>query len=266
MTTFSVLMPVYYKDDPFLFDRAILSVLSNNLIPNKIVIVVDGSLTTALEKILEKYRSNDQFLIIRNPINLGLSKALNIGLKHIDHEYTIRADSDDYNHSERFNLLINKLQEGYDLVGSTIKEVDKFGNFIAYKQPPCEPNLIRQYVKQRNPFNHPSVAFKTKTVKSLGGYPHIFQKEDYALWATLIANKYPICNIDNILVDATTGSDMFKRRSGLKYALAEIELQKYLIKLGLKNKFNGLIDGMLRSIVFLAPNYIRKFIYLNFLR
>jgi hypothetical protein len=72
--------------------------------------------------------------------------------------------------------------------------------------------------------------------------------------------------LDKVLVDATAGKEMFRRRGGLQYALAEVELQRHLVRCGLKSYLSALIDGALRSIIFLAPNNVRQFFYLKFLR
>jgi hypothetical protein len=111
-----------------------------------------------------------------------------------------------------------------------------------------------------------SVGYLTSTVKNAGGYPAIHLKEDYALWAKLLSQGCNVCNLDVVLVDATAGVEMFQRRGGLRYALAEIDLQRHLVVCGLKSSPIALMDGVLRSAVFLAPNVVREYFYINFLR
>ena len=111
-----------------------------------------------------------------------------------------------------------------------------------------------------------SVGFRTKVIIDAGCYPEIHLKEDYALWATLLAKGIKVYNLDETLVDATTGKDMYRRRGGLKYALAEIDMQRHLVRVGLKSYFFAVIDGSLRALIFLMPSVIRKLIYLKLLR
>ncbi len=263
---FSVLMAVYFKDDPILFNKAILSILNNSILPDKFIIVADGILTNELIDIIKFHSNNKIIFFIQLPKNIGLANALNIGLKNIDTKYTIRADSDDYNHSNRFELLLNKLSEGYDLVGSYIREVNLDGTHMSIRSVPTSMHNILKLISYRNPFNHMTVGFLTDKVVEVGGYPNIYLKEDYALWARLISNGSMVCNLENILVDANTGDALFRRRGGFKYAYSEIKLQYFLYKCGFKSFIFALLHFIIRSIIFLSPNKFRKFFYLKFLR
>ena len=88
----------------------------------------------------------------------------------------------------------------------------------------------------------------------------------YALWARLLNSGCVSRNIDESLVFANAGREMFARRGGLKYVLSEAVLQKYLISIGAKKISEALVDGFLRSFVFLAPISLRGFVYMRFLR
>ena len=263
---FTVLMAVYHKDDPSLFLMAINSVFSNSLPPAKFIVVADGPLNHELDRILNLFLTRSDFCLIRLEDNVGLAGALNIGLKYVKTKYTVRADSDDFNYPNRFSILISTLESGFDLAGSSILEADKHGNKIAVRKMPSTHNEIIKFASRRNPFNHMSVGFRTKEVLDALGYPSIYLREDYALWAKLISRNIRVCNIDQILVRATTGSDMYRRRGGLKYTLGEIELQIHLVSNGLKSPLMGFFDGVLRGLVFIAPNCVREYFYINFLR
>lgn len=263
---FSVLMAVYHKDDPSLFLMAIDSVFSNSLPPVKLIVVADGPLNDELNEILNIFLTRSDFYLIRLECNVGLANALNIGLKYVETKYTVRADSDDFNYPNRFSVLISTLESGFDLAGSSILEADKHGNEIAVRKMPFNHNEIVKFASRRSPFNHMSVGFRTKVVLDALGYPSIYLREDYALWAKLISRNVRVTNIDKILVRATTGVDMYRRRGGLKYTLGEIDLQLHLVSNGLKSPLMGFFDGILRGIVFLAPNRVREYAYINFLR
>lgn len=263
---FTVLLAVYKKDDPILFRMALASVFSNSLQPQEVVVVADGELTVDLLSILGEFSGKHSLRLVQLPRNVGLARALNAGLSTINTKYTIRADADDFNHPDRFELLVTKLREGFDLVGSAIREVNKAGSEVAFRSCPLTETEIRQFVRKRSPFNHMTVGFLTAAVVDAGGYPSIYLKEDYALWATLLAKGCRVCNLGDILVDATAGTEMFRRRGGLRYAMAEFDLQRHLVRCGLKSPFSALMDGAMRSMVFLAPNKVRELVYLKFLR
>lgn len=263
---FTVLMAVYKGDDSSLFSKALQSVFENTLPPKKVIVVADGILTVEIEAVLESFLHQKELLVIRSACNQGLAHALNMGLNSVKTEFTVRADSDDFNYPNRFQKLLSKLEAGYDLVGSHIIEVDRFGNKLAARNVPLNQEDITSFARKRNPFNHMAVGFRTKCVLSVGGYPKIHLKEDYALWVTLISNNYRVCNINEILVTATTGKDMYRRRGGFKYALAEIDIQIHLARSRLKSPLSAFLDGVLRSLIFLAPSSFREFVYINFLR
>lgn len=263
---FSVLLAVYKKDNPHLLGTALDSIFANSLQPCEVIIVADGELTDELLRVIQRFSVNPQLRLLQLPTNVGLAIALNAGLQVITTTYTVRADADDFNHPDRFERLIEKLQQGFDIVGSAIREVDKSGEFVAIRSCPATETEIRQFIRKRNPFNHMAVAFRTEVVRAAGGYPSIHLKEDYALWASLVSRGSKVCNLELMLVDATAGTEMYQRRGGVKYALAEIELQSHLVQCGLKSPFSALVDGVMRSAVFLAPNKVREFVYLKFLR
>lgn len=91
---YSVLISVYYKERPIYLKSALDSVLNQTLPPSEIILVKDGPLTAELENVLSSYDTN-LLKVIPLPDNLGLSKALNIGLKHCSYEFVARMDTDD---------------------------------------------------------------------------------------------------------------------------------------------------------------------------
>lgn len=93
-------------------------------------------------------------------------------------------------------------------------EVDRTGRPIAIRKVPSTEKEIRKFICHRNPFNHMTVAFRRSIVSDLGGYPDIFLKEDYALWACMLSRGVKMTNLEYILVNATAGSEMYRRRGG----------------------------------------------------
>ena len=265
---FAVLMAVYNGDDPLLFERAIRSVLANNLLPNQFVLVVDGPINQILESVINIFIGERILEVYRNEVNVGLALALNYGLEKIRTKFVIRADADDFNLPDRFSSLIEEVNSNpmIDLIGSAILEVDKSGQVLFEKKVPLTKAEILKYIKLRNPFNHMSVLFRLSKVLSCGGYPNIHLKEDYALWCLMISQDAVVLNIPKILVHATTGNDMYKRRGGLIYALSELKMQLFIYRCKLTTIHFAFIVTILRAFVFLMPSYIRGSLYKLFLR
>lgn len=264
---FCVLMAVYHADNCRLFIRAVESVFDNTVMPNEFVLVQDGpvgiDLSVAIKNLVDKFPIK---LIILD-VNRGLAKALNEGLKFIESPITFRADSDDYNHQDRFALQLKAFnQNALSLCGSHIQEITPSGKVIRLRKVPLTQDGIKKMLVARSPFNHMTVAFRTQDIIEIGGYPDLYLKEDYGLWAKVVASGKTVRNLDLVLVTATAGFDMIKRRGGRKYVLSEIQLFKFLHALHLTTFNRGLLICIARSFVFISPRLFRGFIYLVFLR
>lgn len=265
----TVLMAVYQKDDVERFVRAVQSVYANTLQPDAFVLVVDGPIPRPMQQAIIMLKSRFPLEVLELPINLGLASALNAGLKIIRTAWVIRADADDFNVDDRFYLQANAIvnsKVSIDLIGGAIQEVDAFGNLLSVRRTVEQHSEIISYAAYRNPFNHMTVIYRTEIALRCGGYPEIHLKEDYALWAQMLASGARALNIPNILVLATTGRDMYARRGGFRYALAELSLQRHLVSTRLKSVPAALFQGTARALVFLLPSVIRGLIYKKLLR
>lgn len=266
---FTVLMAVYQKDDLALFERAVHSVYANTLPPDAFVLVVDGPVPQVLHNAIRSLQARYAIEVLPLPANVGLARALNAGLMQVRTKWVVRADADDYNVPDRFALqaaAVIQSGDSLDLVGGAIQEVEPDGRQLAVRRTVERHAEIRRYVAYRNPFNHMTVAYRTELALRCGSYPDIHLKEDYALWAQMLASGARALNLPDILVLATAGRDMYRRRGGRRYALAEITLQRHLVRVGLKSRLMALIQGLGRASVFLLPAEVRGWIYEKALR
>jgi glycosyltransferase involved in cell wall biosynthesis len=267
---FAVLMAVYLRDDAKLFAEAVDSVFANSLPPDAFCLVADGPLSDELETILDLLQQKyiNKIILIRLAFNQGLSHALNAGLHHITQPWVVRADADDFNLPRRFEILASMVvsEPNVALIGSAILEVDANGKAVAVRRLPLKHNDILRFAKSRNPFNHMSVAYKRDAVLTCGAYPDMQLKEDYALWCLMLAKGFCVANTDEILVHASAGRDMYRRRGGWRYAKSEWALQKHMVTNGLKGTVRAVFDGASRAAVFLLPSQLRGWIYEKFLR
>lgn len=267
MKSFTVLMPVHQRENAVKqFEKSIISVFKNSLLPKQTLILIDGPINKHLNKIIFFYKNKFNYQIIHSKKKIGLVKILNKGINKTKSQWIIRADSDDINSYDRFEKLMNIKNEKFDLIGSHIIEVDYETNKLLKKKVPINNNQIVKFLKFRNPFNHMSVAFKKKIAQDCGGYPDIPMKEDYAFWATMISNGAKVKNLNSYLVTVTAGAAMYKRRSGFEHINSEINLQKHLVKSGFNNTIFSIIIGLVRIIFSILPYFIKSFFYKNFLR
>lgn len=263
---FTVLMAVYKADDPSKFELAVKSVYANTLLPDAFQLIVDGPIPDCLMHKVQELQNQYELNVIFLPKNMGLAYALNCGIDKISTSWIARADADDINRPNRFEILARQISEDVDIVGSAIIEVDENGLPTGIRLPPLSDRDIRKYARKRNPFNHMTVMYRTQLLKKYGGYPEVYLREDYALWAILLGAGSRTLNVPDPLVEVSAGYSLIKRRGGVKYALGEIRLQQYLVKHGIKGFRSAVLDGFLRGGIFCLPEAMRSLIYRIFLR
>lgn len=265
---FCVLMAVYRADAPDLFQKAVESVYANSLHPDQFVLAVDGPVPDPLRETIDRLAAKHGIEVLWLPENRGLAHALNEGLKQVTTTWVARADADDLNLPHRFEAQARALQQApeTDLFGSAILEVEPDGTPVAVRRLPTDHDRIRRYILSRSPFNHMTVVYRLQSVRQAGGYPAIHLKEDYGLWCRMAAQGARMANLPEILVHATAGRAMYRRRGGWKYAKAEVDMQTFLVDLKLKSRARALADGLLRSTIYLLPSTWRGWIYEKILR
>ena len=95
----AVLMAVYAKDDSALFERALRSVLDQQLEPEvqmHIYLGVDGPITGELEAVIDECAGR-LHRVVRNPASVGLAGTLNrLVAARGSEAYFFRMDADDY--------------------------------------------------------------------------------------------------------------------------------------------------------------------------
>jgi glycosyltransferase involved in cell wall biosynthesis len=270
---FSVLVSIYCKENPVYFQESLKSIINQSIKPSEIVLVKDGKLTNELDEIIESYTQQYKniFKIVSLEKNVGLGKALNIGLNNCSYELVARMDTDDICKVDRFEkqLSIFKSSPEVGVVGTWVSEFqsnEDINNPKVIKKVPLTHNEIKKYAKFRNPINHMSVMFKKSEVLTAGNYQHLLWNEDYYLWIRMLKNKSKIVNIPDITVNVRAGKEMYSRRGGYKYIVAEYELQRKILKMEFINIFEFFANMTIRSITRILPNNIRGIFYKKVLR
>ena len=269
---FSVAISVYKNDNPVFFDRALNSITENQTImPNEIVLVVDGPVSAELNKVIDMYEDKfNIFKIIRLKKNGGLGNALKIAVENSTYELIARMDSDDVSLPARFEeqLKFFVLNPETDVVGGNITEfIGNENNIVGMRSVPLTNEAIREYMKIRCAFNHMSVMYKKSAVQSAGGYQDWFWNEDYYLWIRMWLNGAIFANTGSVLVNVRVGEEMYQRRGGEKYFSSEKRLQDYMLKQGMINWYIYIKNVSKRMIVQkLMPNKIRGWVFRTFAR
>lgn len=259
---FSVLISIYYKENPSFFKDALNSIFSQTILPSEIVLVEDGPLTQPLYSIIDEFQKKYPiFNIVKNDINLGLGLALAKGVQACSNEYILRMDTDDLMPETRFEKEVAKLNEGYDVVSCwSLMFENSIDNVIAVKYRPEFHEEIVKLAHKRSPLCHAATAFKRSAVLSVGNYEHHLYYEDYNLWVRMIIGGYKFYNIQEVLYFVRTSSEMVKRRGGLTYLKNEIREFRLFMELGFYTKKDFIVNIITHSIIRVIPVWMRSFL------
>ena len=221
MEKYSVLMSVYYKENPEYLELSIQSMLNQTILPDEFIIVKDGPLTNELNNIIEQYKNtkNVYFNIIQLKENGGLGQALNYGIKACRNELIARMDSDDISLSDRCEKQLKVFENSPQLsiVGTQMDEFfDDPKNIVSSRIVPTTDKEIKQFSKRRSPFNHSTVMYRKSDLIRLGGYHTSGRKEDLELFIRMLNNGCLAENINESLLLYRANFDNFKRRKTWK--------------------------------------------------
>jgi glycosyltransferase involved in cell wall biosynthesis len=263
---FSVLLSIYHKEKAQYFNRAMQSIWNEQTIkPTEIVLVQDGKLTDELYKAINQWQEKLGNVFITIPLeqNVGLGDALNIGLQNCSYEIVARMDTDDICSPHRFKKQLKIFENSdIDICSSWVSEFDSDENkIVSYRKIPENHEDIVDYMKIRNAINHPTVMYKKNVIESAGGYKKMMWFEDYYLWVRMLLSNAKFYNIQEPLVNMRAGYGQLERRSGLKYAISEMILQKEFLNLGFINYFEFMRNVTIRFIARIVPKSFVKQIY-----
>lgn len=267
---YSVLMSVYHRENPIFFRESIESMLSQSIKPDELVIVKDGPLTKELDEVISEYESRTNTVIVSIDENVGLGKALNLGLNACNNSFVARMDSDDISENNRCELQLSELikNDELSLIGSAVLEFNgNKDNILSRKNVVEKHEDILKIIKYKNPLNHPTVMFRRNDVLSVGSYEHFPFNEDYFLWIKMIEKNYRFGNINIPLVRMRVNDETYLRRGGWDYYLTQRRIFKYMLNKNLITHSQYFLNNSIRFIVrIILPNKFRRFFYLRIMR
>ena len=262
---YSVLMSVYKYEKTLFLKESIDSMLNQTLKPSYFVIVCDGTLTKELDILIEKFNREYPELIhiVKLEKNVGLGLALREGLKHCKYDLVARMDADDIACPDRCEKQIKIIQEkNVQIVSGTILEfTDDITNIVTKRVVPQSNEEIVERAKLRNPFNHNCVMYSKEAVENAGSYQHCPWFEDYYLWVRMIQCGYKGWNIQEPLLYARTGDEMYQRRGGMKYMKAMLNFKWKLKIIGFYSWKSFIVSAGIHTVVCLIPNSMRGVVY-----
>ena len=268
---FSVCMSVYKNDKPDDFIVALRSIYNQTVVPNEIILVVDGPVGDALNDIIIRLeREIDVLNVLWLSENKGHAIARQIGLEAAKNELIAIMDSDDISLPDRFEKQLSVFEKYPDVtvVGGEINEfIGDVNNVVGTRNVPEFDENIKLYMKSRCPMNLVTVMMRKSHILNVGGYIDWYCEEDYYLWIRLALSGFKFYNIQENLVNVRVGEDMYKRRGGWRYFKSEAKLQRYMCKQGVIGLARYFYNVAIRFVVqVVMPNSVRGWVFRTFAR
>ena len=258
-------MATYKNDNVVHLEEALHSLNSQTAIPGELLIVFDGVVPDEIESAVSKFKEVADFPInvVRLECNLGLAKALKVGVEKCKYNLIARMDSDDISNEDRFEKQLAEFQSDPELevVGGRILEFNDYYNDKNIRNVPLSYPEIKSSLPYKSPFNHVTVMFKKDLIIRVGNYKNFRGIEDLALWFDVVNSSRNLKNISDVLVRVRVNPGFVDRRSGLSYARQELRVYIY----AWKRKYISLLVFvsviMLRVPVRLLPKSLVAFLY-----
>lgn len=271
MQKFSVLMSLYYKEKPQYFRECMESVWNQTVKPDQIVIVKDGPLTEELDLELDRWiqKQPEVYTVVPLAQNRGLGLALAEGILHCRYNLVARMDTDDIAIATRFEKQLAAFASDpeLDICGSNILEFEgSVDHIVSERRVPLTDDEIKEYQKCRDSFNHMTVMYKQDMVLKAGNYQPCLLMEDTLLWVHMIQAGAKCMNIEEPLVYARVGKDMYARRGGWSYFLKYKAGRKKVLQTGYIGYQDYLFTLAVQFVVAIIPNRLRDFVYKKLLR
>ena len=236
-------MSVYRSEQAACLQRALQSVWDDQTRkPNQIVLIEDGPLPAELEEVVQRlqaaFKVQEQqscvqsslqskaaetsakiLTVVKLPVNGGLTKALNVGLKHATGDLIARMDSDDIAAPNRFELQERFLEEHpeIDIVGGSMQEFDDEHECLNVRHYPQTHEEACKYIVKACPLAHPAVMMRKRMFDEGLKYDERYRmSQDIKLWYDAILAGYKIANLPDVCLYFRQQGDVFRRRSRVK--------------------------------------------------
>ena len=200
----AVLLPHYNNHQGL---RLTLNSLLNESEDFTVFIYDDGSNELDLVKEVVNTFENKLKITFFANANMGVTKVLNKGLKHIiglkKYAFIARLDAGDVCINNRLanqkKAFLNDASLG--LVASWVRFVDINRKQLFEFKPPSKHKQLKKVIHLYNPFIHPSVMYRVEVVEALGFYPDNYPSlEDHAFFFRII-KQYKTEILENILLE-----------------------------------------------------------------
>jgi len=193
----SVIVPVYNAGR--YLKKSISSILNQSYQDFELIIYDDCSTDNSL-KIIQELK-DPRIILKTNNSNLGYLKTINKLLKNCNYDLIAFQDADDISHPKRFELQLEHLNKNQlDLIGTNYALISPSDKIIKTILTETDNLILKNLIKDKNPFLKPSIMFKKDIYRRIGGFREELLKlknisEDYD-WLLRASIFYQFGNIN----------------------------------------------------------------------
>ncbi len=177
-------MSVY--DTPTVYlDEAIGSILSQSFADFEFIIIDDGSGIETESRLLYWSQRDSRIRLHREAANIGLTKALNVGLRMARGALIARQDADDVSERERLEIqrAFMRAHPEVDALGTSATIINGSGMWNG--EPAIVPVIC--VLQHRNTLIHGSMMFRRGAIEMAGGYDERMRlAQDYELYLRML--------------------------------------------------------------------------------
>lgn len=187
-----------------------------------VMIVDDGSIVKPYLEVLKSVYKGGKIFLELLPVNQGIEKALNHGLKKIaksDYTYIARLDCGDLNKSNKFQKQLDYLDKNPEvgLLGTWADILDEKNNLLYVLKHPTDYKTIKKKMYLNNMFIHPTIVFRKKIIQEVGVYPENYKyAEDFAyifkIMKTFKIENYPESLLDYFIAENSISTTKRKQQ------------------------------------------------------
>lgn len=265
---FSSIISVYKNDNPDHFLSAVKSLLNQTLKPHEVIILIDGSISEDMDRVVGELSQNSLIRVVRLSKNIGRGQARDRAIKEAKYDLIAMMDADDISVEDRFQKQIEHyLKTDADVIGGYIEEfINSPGDLKSFRRVPLKHEEIVKFAKWRQPMNHPTIVFKREAYLKIGGYKNLRMLEDFDLFYRMIASGMIFVNIPDVLVQMRYSRAQQNRRSGFAYFREEYLVLKEMYKDDFLSSFEFIGNIVIRFSIRMLPLGFARLFYKSILR
>ena len=173
----TVVIPAYKAEATI--GRAVDSVLAQEGVDVRVVVVVDGVFDGTVER-LQRYDPADVTVLV-NEENRGVQVSRNRGLEAAEGEFVLFLDSDDYLEGPLLKGLADKLIDGADIAFGPmqrIKEATGKRKPVVHRDYASPEDLFRAWFGQGKTVGTCSIMWRTDFLRRIGGWDPLFLRNE----------------------------------------------------------------------------------------